>query len=590
MKEFNAQTGGRYTYVDDILNLQNLALAFGSIFNGCDNFIVSGCNIKDTVIESGYVYIGGKLRYFSGATGITVWPQYIYENNSSENVAYENGADKVGRSVYGCLIGTKVPTVLDPLTQAIPQSIFISSTGGMQLNDALFGKYALLLQSSSGNQTVNGVVNFTGAVNVSSALTAKGRSIIQSGNSIGQMYWSGRSFIVQSQTGSGAVYQIILSESGGFSFNVNNINVLSVGKDTIACKIPITSNTAKFGNIKTTGSEIYNDGVSSDSGGILINCSGYNGGNQFFRNTYIGNGKGAIIMTVDGKNSTVAIDGQLDVYGANAVGLSLKSNYAKISKSLRKTISWMDYSSEEIAYLGYNSTQDNVFYIHNNLANISITGLEAVNLGPAIMENGALLSQKYVLTATLTNLLKDYVKSNDVYTGTNSDQTFAKLSGGLSQFIPGTTQSVLRSQIDAVSLSEVLNKVPALDKFLSDMGNSEANKKKICTNIGAAYESDFQPKMKDTGWVSVQPSLYARQIGNVVSIQGLILFIQSGTVFTLPTSIDPPSHPVTFTTVLDSYQAVWRCYLNTGSRTCQVGLSTAKDSYYVISFSITYMV
>lgn len=40
MKEFTSQTGGRYTYIDDIMNLQNLALAFTSIFDECDNFII----------------------------------------------------------------------------------------------------------------------------------------------------------------------------------------------------------------------------------------------------------------------------------------------------------------------------------------------------------------------------------------------------------------------------------------------------------------------------------------------------------------------------------------------------------------------
>ena len=33
MKEFLSHTGGRYAYVDDILNLQDLSLAFAKIFN-----------------------------------------------------------------------------------------------------------------------------------------------------------------------------------------------------------------------------------------------------------------------------------------------------------------------------------------------------------------------------------------------------------------------------------------------------------------------------------------------------------------------------------------------------------------------------
>ena len=33
MKEYVAETGGRYTYADDILNLQELALSMTSIFS-----------------------------------------------------------------------------------------------------------------------------------------------------------------------------------------------------------------------------------------------------------------------------------------------------------------------------------------------------------------------------------------------------------------------------------------------------------------------------------------------------------------------------------------------------------------------------
>ena len=73
MKEFNAQTGGRYTYVDDIINLQELALAFASLFTDCDNFIVSGCEVTGSTISAGFVYLNGTLRKFSGASGIGTW-------------------------------------------------------------------------------------------------------------------------------------------------------------------------------------------------------------------------------------------------------------------------------------------------------------------------------------------------------------------------------------------------------------------------------------------------------------------------------------------------------------------------------------
>ena len=143
MKEFNAQTGGRYTYVDDIINLQELALAFASLFTDCDNFIVSGCEVTGSTISEGFVYLNGKLRKFSGATGIGTWPQYIYESNKTESVAYASGADKVGRNNYGCTIGSSVPTTPDVLTNAVPAYILIPKSGGKRLKEAFFGKYSL---------------------------------------------------------------------------------------------------------------------------------------------------------------------------------------------------------------------------------------------------------------------------------------------------------------------------------------------------------------------------------------------------------------------------------------------------------------
>ena len=43
MKEYIAETGGRYTYSDDILNLQELALSMSAVFDSCSDFIISGC-------------------------------------------------------------------------------------------------------------------------------------------------------------------------------------------------------------------------------------------------------------------------------------------------------------------------------------------------------------------------------------------------------------------------------------------------------------------------------------------------------------------------------------------------------------------
>lgn len=55
MKEYIAETGGRYTYSDDILNLQELALSMSAVFDGCSDFIISGCEIEGPRVSPGYV-------------------------------------------------------------------------------------------------------------------------------------------------------------------------------------------------------------------------------------------------------------------------------------------------------------------------------------------------------------------------------------------------------------------------------------------------------------------------------------------------------------------------------------------------------
>jgi hypothetical protein len=322
---------------------------------------------------------------------------------------------------------------------------------------------------------------------------------------------------------------------------------------------------------------------------VYINHLGYNGGSSYFRDTHIGNGKGSIILSVNGKSSLITVNGQLNISGTASAGLILKSNYVKTNNDLQKIISWTDSNSSQVGYIGYNSASNKIFSIHNSLGDVDITGLEAVNLGPAIKENGTLLSNKYAQKTTVDTEFKKYAKSDDVYFKTDADKTFAKITGGLSQFVTGsTTKSILRSQIDAVSIDDVLKKAPDLSKCLSDMATSDALKRQICSNIGASYDGDFQPKMKDSGWVEIKTDLYVRQIGNVVCIQGYVTTIHSDTVFDIPNLIDPPTYAVAFSTVTSSPTGHWRCHINANSRSCTVDY--CNNHGVKIPFSMTYMV
>lgn len=275
MKEFSAQTGGRYTYADDLENLQDLALAFAQIFDDCDNFIVSGCEITSGAISAGYVFLNGKLRYFSGATGITSWPQYIYELNSTENVTYESGYSKIGRNVYGCAIAKSVPVKQDELTGKALQSIAVSSNGGLRMKDAFLGKYALLLNPANGSQTVNSIVKFAKAVSADGDVTANKSVIIKSGAIKTEINYDGTTFSVK-YTGNANNYQLSLIDGTGFCFYANGALVATIGVSSITFNQPISASQGVFGGLVLTGNQIY-QGTANAIGEIEINVCGYDG-------------------------------------------------------------------------------------------------------------------------------------------------------------------------------------------------------------------------------------------------------------------------------------------------------------------------
>lgn len=591
MRHFNAQTGGRYTYVDDIINLQELALALNSIFTECDNFVVSGCEVSGGTISSGFVFINGELRYFSGASGISTWPRFIYESNTVENVDYASGTEKVGRHLYGCAIGTSVPSALDPITNAVPQYIRFTASGALRMKDAFFGKYALLLNAASGSQAVTGAVTFQGEVTTNQALTANGGVNVNSGNHEGVMYWDGTNFVVKSKKENGNWHKFVIDNNGAFKFYVNDAVAFSISSSGILTTLGFSANYVIGGSLKMVDTNIFDNNTSSDEGAVNINMLGYNGGSTNFRNTNIGNGKGTAIIEVVGSTSAVGINGVATFKSEDAVGLIIKSTFPKNSTSMLKAIGFRDSNNDVMANIGYITSESKLFSIVNSLGDLEITGVSAVNIGPAIKEGGILLSTKYVLADNYTTAMNSKVDISSVYTRTQADKRYGLLTGGLFQFVGGTnTQAVLRSQIGAMGQADVTNLCPTLNNLLADMANTAAKKAQIRANIGAASASDsYEPILADTGWklCSGQSGLYARQKGNIVFIQGVIAMAHSGDLFTLPNGITAPD----FAVVFESSYRDWGCVIEAYSRVGRVRYCDHSKNHGVTTFvTMSYMV
>ena len=332
MKEFTSQTGGRYTYIDDIMNLQNLALAFTSIFDECDNFIISGCQVSGTSISAGYVYINGKIRYCAGTSGVSKWPMYLYENNSVERVSYADSGDKNGRNIYGCAVSSSVPIANDVLTEAPPQFISITSDGtALRLKEALFGKYALMIDSPNSVQTVQKDVVIDGTVTANKDLTAQKGINLTSGTAKASItYNASGALSIQSQLNGKPVYKVTITEDGAIQFYIGDTLLASLDSNGMTLKVTMSLNSIKAGNIVVASNHIYNTGVAADTGSININMLGYNEGDSYYRDTKIGDGKNTVILEITGKSKASIFYGPVKISHISNKDLYIKNNIGNL--------------------------------------------------------------------------------------------------------------------------------------------------------------------------------------------------------------------------------------------------------------------
>lgn len=611
MKEFTSQTGGRYTYIDDILNLQELALAITSIFDGCDNFIISGCEVSGSAISSGYVFINGKIRYCAGASNLDSYPVYICENNSVDKVSYADSGDKVGRNIYGCVVASKLPANVDILTGVIPQFIKIEADGsGMRMKDAFFGKYALVIDSAYGSQSVKKNVALGGDLAVAGDMNAKGDVNILRDTVRATIAYVGNSLVIQSTVTGKPTYKLVISPDGDFQFYNGDSLLCTLNNNGITASVPINATTINVGNIRIAANQIYDIATSSDNGLLEINMLGYNGGSLYYRDTVIGDGKRGKLLELNGKTRISKFHTSLQVLSSEGNALQLiHGSLSKTDKALQSYLHWLDKNNATMATIGYLETDDYDWYINNAIGNVIIDNDTYIT--GKLYVGGVDIMSSLVSKTDMNNSLSSKADSSDVYTKQITDDTFVKRIDGISAFVTEagggeTGKESVRNAIGAVSQAELNEAVMKSQLFKDIVANGLpsasdssyassliARKRALCENIGAAYKDDVQASPKDTGWLTmsvqncgITTKLYVRQVGHVVSIQGELHTHHSGTIFTLPNSIDPPKYKIGYSHNKDG---IWHCIINGGSRDCVVDKCDNGCSEY-IGFLITYLV
>lgn len=460
MKEYVADTGGRYTYVDDILNLQELALSMTAIFSGCGDFVISGCEITGNAISPGYVWINGKVRYFEGCPS-AAFPYYIYEKNGTDTVVYAGDVNKKGRENYLCAGSNTLPTVTDALTGKVPCLIEITPTYAPRFPDKFFGHYAVLLDTPFSKQTIKKELVVTGKLTTETGLESKTAvSVVSpSGYSLKQLVRQNGTASFGSYLNGLLVSEIRISTDGSISFLKDKRELARIDENGITYTHASCTSSCT-GSLRLEKNSLANVTDTTDEGSVDINSTGLENGASVFRDFRVFDGKQAAIplLHVKGKTKEVCVGGTFTVAGKSITIASAES----------KILSYTDDEGTEVASIGFASDKNTDFTLANTTGNIELSPKESVNIAGDLKVNGTSLKDIYVSQKSFTDALAgkvDTVKGKQLSTEDFTTNYRKKLDA----ISTGDIRTGGEGYVTATQVKESLAKKLAASSNLSDV-------------------------------------------------------------------------------------------------------------------------
>lgn len=480
MKEYIAETGGRYTYSDDLLNLQELALSLTSIFSECPAFIISGCETEGNGITPGYVWLGDKVRYFEGIQS-TVFPYYIYETNTNESVVYANEVNKRGRCCYLCSGGTSVPEVADPVTGQLPQYLEMGRDYAPRLTDKFFGRYALLLDSPASRQKVKKDVTFAGEVTVEKALKSDKELAVQDGNGRslrGRVKENGESSL-GTYLNDLLTAEITLNTDGSFSFLKGTTELARLDENGFNCEQTDVKR-SRIGSVYVYQNHIINVGDDTDEGSVNINHCGYNQTTNRFRNFNVYDGKRCSVplFQVEGRTRTTAVNGVFRVSGNGSCYIMRNTSFAKGDPELTGTFEWQDRDCAVIASVGYVSTGTNDFTVSNLFGNLVLVPKGYIDLSGEVRVKGTDIYSIFVTQKNFTDALAKKVSAVSGKRLSTEDFT-SEYKAKLDAISGGSIEEGGKGYVTASDVAEALKYKLNVSSNLSDLFDKGVARKNL---------------------------------------------------------------------------------------------------------------
>lgn len=470
MKEYVAETGGRYTYSDDVLNLQELALSLNALFDGCSNFIISGCEVNGTEITPGYVWLNGKVRYFEGCRNASI-PYYIFEVNRHETVTYANDINKRGRTCYLCSSGTNVPDVNDSVTGKLPSFIQFSEGYAPRLLDQFFGRYAVLLETPFSKQTIKKELVITGPLTGQKEISSKtALSVIgDNGYTLKQIVRTDGNSSTGAYLNGLLINEILFCTDGSIRFMKAEKEMARMDNEGILTTT-YTGDRATIGSLMFRENHLFNRVDATDEGTVKINYYGYQGSNTKYRNLAVYNGKQEEVplFEIIGKNSVIRTNGFFSVKNAGK-GIELTNTaYTKGDEKLTNLLTWRDSKGDAIGYTGFDSNQNFNFTVKNHLGDIILQPQGSVNIAGTLKISGIAIGDIYVTQKTFTDTLAkkvDAVKGKQLSTEDFTSNYKKKLD----DISSGSLTSGGNGFVKASEVSEALKGKLSVDMNLRDI-------------------------------------------------------------------------------------------------------------------------
>ncbi|GAA6256132.1 hypothetical protein F070042J6_19840 [Bacteroides sp. f07] len=492
MKEFIAEPGGRYTYADDIINLQDMVLAVGSLLDGCSNFIISGCQCQGAVITPGYVWLGSKIRRFEGCADAS-YPYYIYEKNSNESVTYANEVNKRGRACYLASGGRSVPDTADPVTGALPQFIEVTTDYAPRLADKFFGRYALMTDSPFTRQTVRKDLLLTGTLTVEKGIESKHSLLVSPTGSkkILRGYFPEASVArLEAGTNAAPVAAVVFDLLKGSVIIESKGVVAATFTERLCTLSDLRSDTVRAGSLFFTGNQLKNISERSDKGTVRINYDGYNEGTAYFRNFEVYDGKRCTLplLQVCGADKRVAVHAVLAVDSAHGITLS-DADHVLTDAAFGGTIRWCDQSGAEAAIVGYTADKHPHFSITNAAGGILLVPKNFVDVQGDLQVNGISIAKTYATQQALTDGLNkkvDAVEGKGLSTKDFTQELYDKLNAIASGNFAGEDTPQSEGYVTTTQVAAELRK--KADRLLG--GLNEGEQQTAAGNLGVHSKKD----------------------------------------------------------------------------------------------------